>query len=199
MCFFNALPFGLLKENSENVRATSIIVSLWYLLFSIPFLISLKKEFKNKIDENSNSIKKIKKLVWDDGLNNLGKFLLARMLYADGLNAIIVMGGIFAVGVYNLEIKDLLVLSILMNITAFIGAVIGGYANDKYTSKSVIIFSLIGLIFSSGIILFIKTKMLKIPLTDRFRIRFIGRYVVICSVSESSVCDVKNLLFVVVC
>ena len=155
----DALPFGLLKENSENIRATSIIVSLWYLLFSIPFLISLKKEFKNKIDENSNSIKKIKKLVWDDGLNNLGKFLLARMLYADGLNAIIVMGGIFAVGVYNLEIKDLLVLSILMNITAFIGAVIGGYANDKYTSKSVIIFSLIGLIFSSGIILFIKTKM----------------------------------------
>jgi len=155
----DALPFGLLKENSENIRATSIIVSLWYLLFSIPFLISLKKEFKNKIDENSNSIKKIKKLVWDDGLNNLGKFLLARMLYADGLNAIIVMGGIFAVGVYNLEIKDLLVLSILMNITAFIGALIGGYANDKFTSKSVIIFSLIGLIFSSGIILFIKTKM----------------------------------------
>ena len=28
------------------------------------------------------------------------------MLYADGLNAIIVMGGIFAVGVFNLEIKD---------------------------------------------------------------------------------------------
>ncbi len=74
------------------------------------------------------------------------------MLYADGLNAIIVMGGIFAVGVFKLEIKDLLVLSILMNITAFIGAIIGGYANDKFTSKSVIIFSLLGLIFSSSII-----------------------------------------------
>jgi len=81
------------------------------------------------------------------------------MLYADGLNAIIVMGGIFAVGVYNLEIKDLLVLSVLMNITAFIGAIFGGYANDKFTSKNVIIFSLIGLIISAGIILLVKTKL----------------------------------------
>ena len=153
------LPFGLSKENSENIRATSIVVALWYLIFSIPFLFSLKKKIKNKIERSSNNIKKIKNLFWDKGLNNLGKFLLARMLYADGLNAIIVMGGIFAVGVFNLEIKDLLVLSVLMNITAFIGAIIGGYANDKFSSKSVIIFSLLGLIFSSTIILFIKTKI----------------------------------------
>ena len=155
----DVLPFGLSKENSENIRATSIVVALWYLIFSMPFLFSLKKEIRNKIDRSSNNIKKIKNLIWNKGLNNLGKFLLARMLYADGLNAIIIMGGIFAVGVFNLEIKDLLVLSVLMNITAFIGAIIGGYANDKFSSKSVIIFSLLGLIFSSSIILFIKTKI----------------------------------------
>ena len=153
------LPFGLSKENSENIRATSIVVALWYLFFSIPFLFSLKKKIKNKIEKPSSNIKKIKNLFWNKGLNNLGKFLLARMLYADGLNAIIIMGGIFAVGVFNLEIKDLLILSVLMNITAFIGAITGGYANDKFSSKSVIIFSLLGLILSSTIILFIKTKV----------------------------------------
>ena len=155
----DVLPFGLSKENSENIRATSIVVALWYLFFSIPFLFSLKKKIKNKIEKSSNNTKKIKNLFWDKGLNNLGKFLIARMLYADGLNAIIIMGGIFAVGVFDLEIKDLLVLSVLMNITAFTGAIIGGYANDKFSSKSVIIFSLLGLIFSSTIILFIKTKI----------------------------------------
>ena len=156
----DVLPFGLSKENSENVRATSIVVAIWYLFFSIPFLTSLKKKINNKIEASSNNIKKIKDLIWSNGLNNLGKFLIARMLYADGLNAIIIMGGIFAVGVFNLEIKDLLVLSILMNITAFTGAIIGGYANDKFTSKSVIIFSLLGLIFSSTIILFIESQSL---------------------------------------
>ena len=155
----DVLPFGLSKENSENIRATSIVVAVWYLIFSIPFLFSLKKKINNKIEQSSDNIKKIKDLIWNNGLNNLGKFLIARMLYADGLNAIIVMGGIFAVGVFNLEIKDLLILSILMNVTAFIGAIVGGYANDKFSSKSVIIFSLLGLIISSSIILFVKSQL----------------------------------------
>ena len=155
----DVLPFGLSKENSENIRATSIVVAIWYLIFSIPFLFSLKKKINNKIELPSDNIKKIKDLIWNNGLNNLGKFLIARMLYADGLNAIIVMGGIFAVGVFNLEIKDLLILSILMNVTAFIGAIVGGYANDKFSSKSVIIFSLLGLIISSSIILFVKSQL----------------------------------------
>ena len=156
----NSLPFGLSKENSENVRATSILVAFWYLIFSMPFLFNLKKTNKNEIEEKINYTKNFKELIWDKGLNNIGKFLLARMLYADGLNAIIIMGGIFAVGVFSLEIKDLLVLSVLMNITAFIGAIVGGYANDRFSSKSVIIFSLIGLILSSSIILFLKSKVI---------------------------------------
>ena len=154
------LPFGLLKSNSENIRATSFLVALWYLIFSLPFLFSLKKIISSKTEKIPNSTKNFKELIWDKGLNNIGKFLLARMLYADGLNAIIVMGGIFAVGVLKLEIKDLLLLSVLMNITAFAGAMIGGYANDKFSSKGVIIFSLVGLILSSSIILFLDSKII---------------------------------------
>ena len=149
------LPFGLTKEDSQNIRAIALLVSFWFLIFAIPFLFFVIKEKKKKITKSiSSNFIEIKKLVWNRKLNVLGKFLIARMLYADGLNAIIVMGGIFAVGVFNLEIKELLKLSILMNITAFIGAFFGGIANDKYGSKSVIIFSLTGLIFSSIAILF---------------------------------------------
>ena len=153
----NNLPFGLTKEESENVRAIALLVSFWFLIFSIPFLFfSVKKEEKRK-KNYPTKFADLKKLLWEKKITVLGKFLIARMLYADGLNAIIVMGGIFAVGVFNLEIKDLLKLSILMNITAFIGAYIGGILNDKFGSKIVIIFSLIGLIFSSIAILFTYT------------------------------------------
>ena len=148
-------PFGLTTEESQNIRAIPLLVSFWFLIFSVPFLFLVIKENKKKISKNiSSNFKDIKKLIWDKKISTLGKFLIARMLYADGLNAIIVMGGIFAVGVFNLEIKDLLKLSILMNISAFIGAFVGGIANDKYGSKNVIVVSLIGLIFSSTIILF---------------------------------------------
>jgi len=149
------LPFGLIKEESQNIRAIALLVSVWFLIFSIPFLFFVIKESKKRIKKSvSSDFADLKKLLWDKKISVLGKFLIARMLYADGLNAIIVMGGIFAVGVFNLEIKDLLKLSVLMNITAFIGAFVGGMANDKYGSKIVIIFSLIGLILSSITILF---------------------------------------------
>ena len=154
------LPFGLSKEESQNIRATAILVSGWFLLFSMPFLFFFKKKLKKIKKTSSSNFSSLKNLVWNRGLKTLGKFLIARMLYADGLNAIIVMGGIFAVGVFNLQIKELLMLSVLMNITAFIGAFVGGLANDKYGSKIVIIISLIGLIFSSSIILFTYSKSL---------------------------------------
>jgi len=151
----NDLPFGLTTKDSQNIRAISLLVSIWFLIFSIPFLFFVIKRRKKKIKKNiSPSFLELKNLIWKGKISVLGKFLIARMLYADGLNAIIVMGGIFAVGVFNLEIKDLLKLSILMNISAFIGAFLGGIANDRYGSKIVIIFSLIGLILSSITILF---------------------------------------------
>jgi len=149
------LPFGLVKEESQNIRAIALLVSVWFLIFSIPFLFFIIKKSKKKIEKSvSSNLVDLKKLLWRKKISILGKFLIARMLYADGLNAIIVMGGIFAVGVFDLEIKDLLKLSILMNITAFIGAFGGGIINDRYGSKIVIIFSLIGLIISSIAILF---------------------------------------------
>jgi len=149
------LPFGLIKEESQNIRAIALLVSIWFLIFSIPFLFFVIKERKKKIKKSvSSNFADLKKLLWNKKISVLGKFLIARMLYADGLNAIIVMGGIFAVGVFNLEIKDLLKLSVLMNVTAFVGAFVGGVANDRYGSKIVIIFSLIGLILSSVAILF---------------------------------------------
>jgi len=151
----NNLPFGFVKEESQNIRAIALLVSIWFLIFSIPFLFFVIKERKKKIKKSiSSNFTDLKKLLWNKKISVLGKFLIARMLYADGLNAIIVMGGIFAVGVFNLEIKDLLKLSILMNITAFIRAFVGGIANDRYGSKIIIIFSLIGLILSSVAILF---------------------------------------------
>ena len=122
-----------------------MVFNIFYPTFI--FCIKIKKKITSNFED-------IKKLIWNKKISDLGKFLIARMLYADGLNAIIVMGGIFAVGVFNLEIKDLLKLSIIMNISAFIGALIGGFANDKYGSKIVIIISLIGLILSSLTILF---------------------------------------------
>ena len=146
------------KEDAQNIRLIPFFVSVWFLIFSLPFLIKAKKYFSLKKTELKTKVVTLKSLIWNKKITDIGKFLIGRMLYADGLNAIIVMGGIFAVGVYGLKISELLYLSILMNITAFLGALVGGYLNDKYGSKKIIVFSLIGLIITSSLILAVSSK-----------------------------------------
>ena len=43
-----SLPFGLTKEESQNIRAIALLVSFWFLIFSVPFLFFAIKETKKK-------------------------------------------------------------------------------------------------------------------------------------------------------
>ena len=49
----------------------------------------------------------------------------------------------YASGVFAFTPKDLLQLAIAANIVAFVGVLIGGYLNDKYSSKSIILFCIL--------------------------------------------------------
>ena len=143
-------------DQKINFRSSAIFVALWFLIFSYPLLYQTKYKKVKLNKKKSNSLKKI---LWNNGLTNTTRFLFARLLYADGLNTIFVMGGIFAVGVFKLSINELLMMSVLMNVAALIGASFGGYFNDKYNSKKTISFSLICLIFFSILIIFTQSKI----------------------------------------
>ena len=142
-------------DQKINFRACAIFVALWFLLFSFPLL----HQIQIKPKPQSKATKHLKKLLWNKGFTKTSRFLLARLLYADGLNTIFVMGGVFAVGVFQLSINELLIMSVLMNISALIGASLGGYVNDRYDSKTTISYSLIGLIFFAVMIILTQTKM----------------------------------------
>ena len=143
-------------DQKINFRSCAIFVALWFLIFSYPLLNQTKYK---KVEPNKKKSNSLKKILWNNGLTNTTRFLFARLLYADGLNTIFVMGGIFAVGVFKLSINELLMMSVLMNVAALVGASFGGYFNDKYNSKKTISFSLICLIFFSILIIFTQSKI----------------------------------------
>ena len=71
----NNLPFGLTKEDSQNIRAIALLVSTWFLFFSIPFLFFIIKDNKKKNKSVVASIlKDLKNLIWKGKLCFLGKF-----------------------------------------------------------------------------------------------------------------------------
>ena len=139
--------FNLDKTSFENVRFTSFIVVVWFLIFSFPMLFKFSEQIRfNHQNASTNVFKELFHMIWQKEFTMVGKFLLARMLYADALIVLISGGGVFASGVFNFNFQEIIQLAIAANIVAFIGVTIGGFLNDKFSCKKIILICIMSLI-----------------------------------------------------
>ena len=137
----DTIPFGLDKNNFEHIRFIPLIVAFWFFIFSMPMINYFKKKISYEENDDTTQVaKKIIEIIWQKKFTPVGKFLLARMIYSDALIVLIAGGGVYASGVFNFTSSDLLQLAIAGNIVAFVGVLIGGYLNDKFSSKKIILF-----------------------------------------------------------
>jgi len=136
----DTIPFGLDKSTFENIRFIPIIAAVWFLIFSYPMINYFKRhvQFKESVDQTP-IFKKLVELVWKNKFTRTGKFLLARMIYSDALIVLIAGGGVYASGVFGFTPGELLKLAIYANLVAFVGVLLGGYLNDKLSSKIIIL------------------------------------------------------------
>ena len=136
----DTIPFGLDKSTFENIRFIPIIAAVWFLIFSYPMINYFKRhvQFKENVDQTP-IFKKLVELVWKNKFTRTGKFLLARMIYSDALIVLIAGGGVYASGVFGFTPGELLKLAIYANLVAFVGVLLGGYLNDKISSKIIIL------------------------------------------------------------
>ena len=71
------------------------------------------------------------------------KFLIARMIYQDGVNALLALGGGFAAAMFGWSITELGVYGILLNIVAIFGCLVASKVDSAFGSKWVVIASLV--------------------------------------------------------
>jgi UMF1 family MFS transporter len=64
------------------------------------------------------------------------------MFYTDGLNTLFAFGAIFAAGVHGLSFQQVLLFGIAMNVSAGLGAALGGMAEDRVGSKRMVLVAL---------------------------------------------------------
>jgi len=85
---------------------------------------------------------------------NVLRFLIARMIYADGLATMFAFGGIYAAGTFGMELTEVITFGIILNVTAGVGAICFAWIDDWIGSKPTIIISLVGLITTAfGVII----------------------------------------------
>lgn len=142
-------PFGLVVEQGEHIRATSLLVAVWFGLFSIPIFaftpdrpsagISLKQAVRTGISDLLGSLRRIPQH------GDVARFLLAHMLYSNGINTLFSFGGIYAASTFNMSLEEVLYFGIVLNVTAGLGAAVFAWIDDLIGSKRTILLALSGL------------------------------------------------------
>ena len=150
--------FNLSKETYEHIRATNIMVAIWFAVFCIPTFIFVRQGrvdisekgmvVKDSIAQLRNTFKNIRQY------KELTRFLIARLFYNDGLITVFAFGGIYAAGTFGFTMEEIFLFAIVLNITAGLGAFLLGFLDDVIGGKRTIQISNIGLIIAALIAVF---------------------------------------------
>ncbi len=135
--------FGLNKQLFEPERFSTMLAVVWFAVFIVPFVIYNKEVTST---ENIGFVDTVKRGIWDAKNRianirqhpNIWRFLLARMIYNNGILAVIAFAGIYASASFGWSTMELGYFAIILNVIAFLGAFLGGWYDDKIGAKRVI-------------------------------------------------------------
>jgi UMF1 family MFS transporter len=165
LCFVLPEPplFGLDQTLDEQMRITSPFVALWFVVFALPMFFltpdrpSRRLSPRRALREGLASLRQT--------LRGLPKqrqiltYLIARMLYTDGLNTIFAFGGIYAAGTFGMDFQEILAFGILLNVTAGLGAAGFAWVDDWIGPKRTILVSVAALFLLGAGILLVESKL----------------------------------------
>jgi len=139
---------GLPSEGHFAVRATTLLVAVWFLVFSLPlFLILRERAPRGNLPPTAYARAGGRRLI--DTFRHLRRYrqamrmLVARLVYNDGLVTIFSFGAIFAAAVYGMDTSAVILLGIVLNIAAALGSWVFGFVNDRIGGKRTILITLV--------------------------------------------------------
>jgi len=141
-------------DNLLNVRITSLLAAAWLLVFGLPIVIALYRLPKKRLNQPGYAAVGLTKerVVSLLRYRGMWKFLLSRLFLAEGLTALFAFGGIFAASIYGFSQEEVMYFAIALSTSAGIGAIPGGFLDDRFGPRFVILLSLIFLMLSGIVI-----------------------------------------------
>lgn len=139
-------PLGLDRAAQEHVRATSLLVAAWFVMFSLPFWLF--------VPDRPASSKPAATIV-REGLAQLGatlrrwrdyrpivRYLVAFMLYSNGYNTLFALGAVYAGKTFGMSFAEILVFGITLNVSAGLGATLFAWVDDYVGAKPTVMISI---------------------------------------------------------
>jgi len=150
--------FGLDPVMRQGGRAAGPLSGLWFIIFVTPMFLftpdypakrPLGEALREGLSELKQSIKRLPKQ------KSLAAFLLANMIYTDGLVSLFAFGGIYAAGTFGWHTIQIGTFGIMLAIAGAFGAWLGGKLDDRLGPKRVIAGSLLVLLLAVAAILLV--------------------------------------------
>jgi UMF1 family MFS transporter len=155
--------FGVTKEAAAHIRAVTLLVAVWYAVFSLPLFwfapdvpsrgIGLSRAAREGVAALIQTLRQARRH------GNIIRFLIARMLYADGLGTLFAFGGIYAAGTFGMTLAEVIQFGIALNVTAGLGAAAFAWMDDRIGAKPVIVVSLVALIGFGAAMLLVESVL----------------------------------------
>jgi UMF1 family MFS transporter len=145
---------ALTTENSFNVRASNLLVAAWFLLFSLPMLLLVRDAAPARAGVATGSLAAVARAAFGDlgrtltrirDFPDIIRFLVARLIYNDGLITVFAFGGVYAAGTFGMDTAEVIVFGIALNVASGLGAFLFGLLDDRIGGRATILCSLVGL------------------------------------------------------
>jgi MFS transporter, UMF1 family len=156
---FGLMPlFGLDPVTHQGDRISGPLTGIWFIVFVLPmFLLTPDYPAKHRAsDALREGIIELKQSLAElPRQKSLAAFLLANMIYTDGLVSLFAFGGIYAAGTFGWNTIQIGTFGILLAIAGTFGAWLGGKLDDRLGPKRVITGSMLILLFAIVAILLV--------------------------------------------
>jgi UMF1 family MFS transporter len=150
--------FGLDPVTHQGDRITGPLTGIWFTVFVLPmFLLTPDYPAKRPVSAalREGLIELRQTLRELPQRRSMATFLLANMIYTDGLVSLFAFGGIYAAGTFGWHTIQIGSFGILLAVAGAFGAWLGGKLDDSLGPKRVIAGSMLILLLSIVAILFV--------------------------------------------
>src|ERR1700761_1503190 len=161
--------FGLDPVTHQGDRISGPLTGIWFIIFVLPmFLLTpdyparlpVREALREGLIELKEALRELPQR------KSMAAFLLANMIYTDGLVSLFAFGGIYAAGTFGWNTIQIGTFGIILAIAGALGAWIGGKLDDRFGPKQVISGSLIVLLSAIVAILLVdKDSVLFVKVT----------------------------------